>query len=325
MGYTKIWTPPSIPLRDNLPAWKAICNDIHENILAAGLVQTNTPGQLVIGSVSALPADNTYAGFIEYALDDDWQAGLPVVLKLSFGCGMEGLHANVSPLPARTRTLHIKLSVIVNGIVAENIGCPQSYYNSNSTVTSQLTSTGFSAFCYNKNRGFLGLFYGVGSRNKPFAHTNGSYYSGSLCIAIQRELDTENNPTSAGIAFCSNMYKSWGDTSIIWPSTYDSSYTYYYGSGINSNHNRISYRQGRAGYSTTGTKILIEPINYPKLVPTPFPYLYSYRNTDITATAQFTMKAITGEEHNFIALGNETGFIPDMLDMGNAGLCMLFE
>lgn len=323
MGYTKVWVPPSVPPMNNLTIWKLICNDIHTNILAAGLVQTSTPGQLVIDDVSTLPAINVYAGFIEYALDDDWQSALPVKLRLTFGVLREGIYNTAY---SRSNTLSIQQTVIVGDANAVTIICPQSFpgasdYQNNTPYS----SPGFSAFCYNKDRGFLGLFYGVGSRNKPHAYGSGSYYSGSLCVAIQRELDMDNNPTSAGAAFTFNMDRAGGDNLIQWPNAYDSSYTYYRGGAINTAHNRISYRQGRSGISTTGSKVLIEPINYPKLLPTPFPYLYSYRSTDIPAGDQFTMKAVTGEEHNFIALGNETGFIPDMIDMGNAGICMLFE
>src|SRR5690554_3620893 len=91
MGYCRKWIPPTIPLRDNLNAWKILFQDVHDSLILAGLVQTDTPGQLVIQDVEVLPADGTFAGFIEYAFDDDLQAEAPVVIRLEYGCGAEGL------------------------------------------------------------------------------------------------------------------------------------------------------------------------------------------------------------------------------------------
>lgn len=46
MAYCKKWIPPTIPLRDNLAAWKTLFTDLHDNMIAAGLVKTDTVGQL---------------------------------------------------------------------------------------------------------------------------------------------------------------------------------------------------------------------------------------------------------------------------------------
>lgn len=148
MGYTKKWIPPTIPLRDDLPAWKTLFQDLHDNLLLAGLKQTDTPGQLVIGDVSVLPADGTFAGFIEYAFDDALQATAPIVIKLEYGCGVEGAWSGGNNLFYRSRTPRIRATVSINAHNSTESESPQSV-NFGSGILTQLIETGTSYICYN--------------------------------------------------------------------------------------------------------------------------------------------------------------------------------
>ena len=149
MGYTKKWAPPTIPLRDNLTAWKTLFNDVHDNLIAAGLVQTSTSGQLDINGVTTLPADGSFAGFIEYAFDDALQSEAPIIIKLEFGCGQEGLYYYEGY--CRSRTPRIGVTILFKGVTSATYKCPQSYsYSSVGTSNSQLTDAGSSYICHGK-------------------------------------------------------------------------------------------------------------------------------------------------------------------------------
>src|SRR5690606_31074369 len=103
-----------------------------------------------------------------------------------------------------SRTLRIAVTIgsetdgagdIENGT---SFQCPQGFTNTGSN-TVQLTQIGWSAICYNEERGFFGIAYGVGSRNDPFAGGGaGGYYGASLCFFIQRTQTNLGIPTLDG-------------------------------------------------------------------------------------------------------------------------------
>ena len=325
MGYTKKWTPPTIPLRDDLPAWKTLFNDLHDNLITAGLVQTGTSGQLDIDGVSTLPVDGTFAGFIEYAFNDALQSEAPVIIKLSYGCGSEGLGSGQS-FYARTRTPRIKVEVYFKGGLIGAFQCPQAHNASGSSNT-ELVSAGASYICYNKENGFLGVCYGANSRNKPFAYNYGDYYGATLTFFIQRVLGEVGEPTSVGLAMYNpNLPAS--NTSNLWTSgVLGLSYsTFSNGAGYGAvSRTDMSPRIGRDGFAGGVDSVLLEPIYFPTNPPTPFPYLYSYRNTAILAGTEFEFNSVIGDPLNFVAIGNETCMSIDSIDGQRAGLAMLFE
>lgn len=323
MGYTKKWTPPTIPLRDDLAAWKILFNDVHNNLISAGLVQTATAGQLDISTVSSLPADGAFAGFIEYAFDDALQSEAPVIIKLSYGCGAEGL-GSVQTFYIRTRTPRIKVEVYFKGGLIGAFQCPQAH-NASGDSNSQLVSAGASYICYNKENGFLGVCYGADSRNKPFANSQGGYYGATLTFFIQRVLGEVGEPTSVGLAMY-NPNLPVSNTSNLWTSgVLGLSYSTFSNGAPPITRTDMAPRVGRDGFAGGVDSVLLEPIYFPTNPPTPFPYLYSYRNTAILAGTEFEFNSVVGAPLNFIAIGNETCMSIDSVDGHRAGIAMLFE
>ena len=323
MGYTKKWTPPTIPLRDNLPAWKTLFNDVHNNLIAAGLVQTSTAGQLVIDDVTALPADNTFAGFIEYAFDDALQSEAPVIIKLAFGCGNEGTGSVYYFV--RSGTPRIGVTVYFRGKVVATFACPQSATVMSGENNTQLVDAGSSYISHDKAKGWLGVCYGAGSRNKPFASVNGSYYGATLTLFIQRQLNDNGAPVTDGLGV---YHPNIGVISNeqLWDNSILHSSVSVYSNGM-SVIGRIdmSPRIGRDGFAGGIDSVLLEPIYFPANPPTPFPYLYSYRNTSIFAGTEFEFNSVIGDPLNFVAIGNETCMSIDSVDGHRAGIAMLFE
>ena len=328
MGYTKKWTPPTIPLRDDMSAWKILFTDLHQCLLDAGLVQTATAGQLVINDVSVLPADTTFAGFIEYAFADALQATAPIVLKLEFGCGSEGLAAG-SPSYGRGRTPRIRCTVLYKGNAVDAFQCPQDISNTSGDVTTQLISAGASFLTYAPEHGFFGVCYGAGSRNKPLAYGYGvvdigGYYGATFTLFLQRQLDKFGAPTEAGLAIYRPSLVTGTNGSVWYNGVLERSKSIFTDAGTVARDD-MAPRIGREGFSATADRVLLEPINYPGAPAQPFPFIASYRNSDITAGSEFAFTPAVGPERNFIAIGNETCMSPDNVDAHRAGIAMLFE
>lgn len=323
MGYARQWTPPTIPLRDDLSAWKTLFTDVHDCLIEAGLVQTATAGQLNISSVSALPADGTFGGFREYRFDDSLQSTAPVIVKLEFGCGIEGLYNSGSV--NRSRTPRIRATVSFKGAVVVTLQCPQAY-NVSATATSQLTTLGVSYICYSEADGFFGLCYGAGSRNKPFASDYGNYYGATLSLFIQRTLDSSGTPTGDGLGvYCPNLstdnidYDSWGEGKL------SRSLAAFSSGGSPVAKDSICPRIGRSDIAAGVDGLLLDPLHYPSSPPQPFPFMVSYYHTTIVEGQQFQFQPVVGPARNFIALGRETCLAVDSEDAQFAGVAMLFE
>lgn len=328
MGYTKKWTPPTIPYRDDLTAWKTLFNDLHDNLITAGLVQTSTSGQLDINAVSSLPADNTFAGFREYVFDDSLQSTAPIVIKLEFGCGYEGFGVASGNFSWRTRTPTIQCTVNFKGNTVYAFKCPQasSLPSTSSPVTTQNSSQGTSYLSHDKDKGWLGYCYGAGSRNKPFAASAGNYYGATLTLFVQRTLDTDGIPTSLGIGVYHPFIDNGQSTAEIWSGGLLGLSCSAFSNGSGGVVRRdMSPRIGRDGFAGSVDAILLEPIYYPSNPPQPFPFIASYRNTMIAAGTEFEFNSVIGEPLNFVAIGNETNMSIDSIDGQRAGIAMLFE
>ena len=324
MGYTRKWVPPSIPLRNDLAAWKAICQDIHDAILLAGLTQTATAGQLVISGVATLPADGSFAGFCEYAFADALQATAPVIIKLEFGCGAEGLESSGGPY-SRSRTLRIRGTVTFKGVSSRAFQWPQEV-NSTGSITTQLTDYGTSFLAYDGTKGFLGFVYGAGSRNKPFPNDAGSYYGSSLTLFVQRTTASNGTPNGDGLAIYSPSMPS-SNASTLWaagviPPAY-SQYITTGGAAAESIH--MAVRVGANEAPTIGGQINAQEVYYGAPAIKAFPWLFTYVASGLPAGSEFSVEVFPGSTHNFVALGNETGIGVDAIIGQRGAIAMLFE
>lgn len=327
MGYTKKWIPPTTPLRDDLAAWKTLFQDLHDNLILAGLVQTATPGQLDISAVSVLPADYAFEGFIEYGFDDALQSTAPVVIKLEFGCGSEGLYQGQSSFQ-RSRTPRVRSTVYFGGAVVHQTQHPQGQSAASPNITTQLTTPGTSALCYAPADGFFGVVYGAGSRNVPAASPSGAYIGATLCLFIQRGLDASGAPTSGSLSLYTHGLRNQtistdAATTAVLP-TAESVHTILAAPSVT--RTDMAPRVGLSGFSSSPDEVLLEPIYYPSSPAKPFPYLVSYLGTDIATGTEFDFQPLVGPVRNFVALGhNNMGIAPDTTDNIFSGIAMLFE
>lgn len=330
MGYVKKWIPPAIARRNDLAAWKAVFGDLHQNLLDAGLVQTATAGQLVIDSVASLPADGAYAGFVEYAFSDALQATAPVVIKLEYGCGVEGL--NTPNSGGRSRALRVRATVSFKGRSADIFGCPQGLDFTGGYNSADNTTYGISSVCANNARGFFGIVYGAGSRNKPFAHTSmGTYYGATLTLFLQRTVDAGGMPAGDGLMLYYpglNVSASYGWTDTVFAALPSACSQFVGGSTIAASRDH-ALRIGMNREATIGGEVQTQQIFCPTPKPVAFPWIVSYAAEhgahSIPEGTEFNLEVFPGVPSNFIALGNETGIIVDGLVGPRAGIAMLFE
>lgn len=324
MGYVRKWVPPSIPLRNNLPAWKLICQDIHDALLLAGLTQTATAGQLDIAGVADLPADGSYAGFREYAFSDALQATAPVILKLEFGCGTENLSSY--SYYARSRTIRVRGTVTFKGVASWAFVWPQEINVTPGNVTTQLTNLGTSYLSYDLAKGFLGFVYGAGSRNKPHASTEGSYYGATLTIFLQRDTDANGAPNANGLAIYSPSLPNY-PASILWtngvlPAAFCQ---YLTGSGASAPYTTMATRIGGAEAPVIPGQVNVQEMFYAAPELKPFPWMVTYTHNGLPEGTEFDLEVFPGTTHKFIGLGNETNIGTDAIIGQRGAIAMLFE
>lgn len=321
MGYKKKWVPPVKPVRNDLGAWKALFNDLHQNLLLAGMRQTTTGGQLVIDNVAEYPANGSFAGFIEYDLIDALHAVAPIRLRLYFGCGVEGLGGDNS----RSMTPRIKCEVYFKGVKVAEFQTPQAFNAESPSSATDASDYGFSVICKSDKDGFFGIVYGAGSRNKPFASRLGSYYGATFTLFLQRPMTDEGVLKDDSLAIYHPNLDGNLPINDLWDvGVLPLSKSVFVSLGV-TERTDMAPRVGRFGLSSSGDRVLMEPINFPSIPVQPFPFIVSYRATDIPTGTEFTFSPMNGPERNFVALGNETCISVDAVDGQRAGVAMLYE
>jgi len=330
MAYIKKWDPPMAMVYNNLAAWKAICLDIHQNILDAGLVQTSTPGQLNISAVGAIPAENTYAGFIEYAFGsgDPLQSTLPVVMKMEYGLGRAGLNSSTSIGYQANKIIRLRPTFIVGTAEYLVQAMPQSY---GSTGSSNITQNiGKSFLFYDEVGGRFSLLYSVGGVIAGSDPVQPGTYRGAISNITFERTRTSNVPDGRGIIVLTN-----GLTTAITTSNWQA------GAMYGENTTILSYflspteqigpyrdygiRPGLTNIHYIGTDVQVHNIYAATPYIEPFTCIKSYVHTQIPFEAEFDVAVGPGDTRNFVALGNETGMFVDRLSGNTVSLAMEFE
>lgn len=312
MAYIKEWDPPVAMTSNNLTTWKAICLDLHQNLLDAGLVQTSTPGQLDISSVSTIPAEFAFAGFIEYGFDDDLQATDPVVIKIAYGVGRAGLSNTTAQ-----KIIRLGITVIFNTQESVAIYHPQSHGSSyNSTVTQ---NKGKSFLFYDKEGGRLFVAYGVGAVIDSTNLAGAGSYVGSiltLCVERTRTNGVEDN-RGVIAAFT-------GFTGINTGSNWVGGAYYGTNSSIRTQaimsdgpvdpYRNMGLRPGRADIPYIGITVQLHPVFAITPYLEPFTCFRTYVHSQIPFDSVFDVTVAPGDTRAFKAIGNETCWLIDGLD-----------
>lgn len=330
MAIKRRWTPQTIPLTNNLPAWKAICEDIHLNLILAGWEQTDDTGQLDFADVTQLPLDRTFAGYRMYLLADPLKDVFPIYMRLDFGCGFEGL--GTAQASGRPRTLRIKSAFGVSTDLAGQLlggsfstEHPQIAYHTGANNTAQSNTPGISYMYSNQVQGFYGFIYGAGSRYSP--DSNGLYYGASLAFFIQRDLDPVGNAQGSGF-------------SVLLPNL----------NTINSNYNwlnsinlppAVMYRFSASGITSTtenaqrvgiskvsqsfGGEVAFQPVFITQPQLRRCPSLLTYFHSDVGEGTIVSLPVAQGQSAPFICLGNKFGMPVDPSHGQWASWAMLFD
>ncbi len=333
MGYTKKWIPSAPPTPNDLDSWIAICNELHEALLDAGLTPTSTEGQLDLETVIAVPGNNTYAGFIEYDFSDGLQSVAPIRIKLEYGAGAVGLTSgNFANNSRRGLVPFIRCTVYFNGMASSVFACPQNTsHGPRGTQTAGVN--GISMLCYSEEQGFLGVVHGAGANTLSPAGHQGGIIAAHFSLFVQRSTNLSGEPTPDSCT----LYYSGFDTNAGTEENYWSSsiakaaYSEYITlAGQKARSRRLALRiNGNEGSMISGS-VKTQQIYtaYPEV--TALPSVVSYAtgvsgSPDIPTGSEFLIEVIPGRLSNFIALGNENCISVDEIVGQRAGLAMLFE
>ncbi len=344
MGYTKSAIVTTTLVRNSLPVWKAYMTEIHNELIAAGLVQTGDTGQLDISAVGALPADGTYAGYRMYLLDDAISAsGYAIYIKLEFGCNME---AQTAANVGQTQFPFIRVTIGAKtdgagGIVAQDgstaISPPIQFLYPQNTIIGTAGGIGGTPptvvnmyICNNEDRGFFGFVFAANGRGGT-GSTGSQFNACSLALLIQRTLDGDGTPTNEGFTvYHNNLGVSSVGNSSRWPSVAainahkNKSVGFVYGANSSQSSLDVNPRPGGLDATPISGQIQTGPCyTYHKELRLN-PNMVTYRTQDMYEGMQFQIETAPEVVANFIALGPGTGMFPDVYGQQNS-FAMLFE
>ena len=199
-------------------------------------------------------------------------------------------------------------------------------------LSSQLQSEGVSYISHNPLKGFFGLVYGAGSRNKPFAYNNGSYYGATFSLFVQRTVDNSGFITDEGIMIYGPNLLVGNTTADLWTSSnLEPGLSQYIGSsGAAGGRTDLAMRLGGNTNAVVDGDISVQQIfcmsNKKALV---FPWIVTYASElgapSIPEGTEFMLEVYPGTESRFIAVGNETSISTGFPSYQRAGIAMLFE
>lgn len=335
MDVKRLWTPPAIPLMNNLASWKAINLDIHNNLVASGFLQTSDTGQLNFDDVTAVQNNGTFVGYRVYRLEDAFVDTLPIIIKIEFGWGSEGGVNYNSYLKTKTPYFKVTVGVATNGSGVfignkDTFLLPFMYnYTANGTYSTQNNNAGVSILCRNDTYGCYSFFYGINSRNTP---TDNLYTpSASLSFCIQRSFDENGNIT-----------KDW--FSIIRPTfTVDMSYQFPYYNSVFASGDIMaiqktftplgllstSYHSTRVGNSNisqaVGGEVLFQPVYcYTPMLRRSYVGVTYYR-TDLDPYTIVNLPVSATTKKNYITIGPYAGMIMEPTNANFSCLAVLYE
>ncbi len=154
MGYTKQWISPAVPTGNSATDWKNICQDIHNNMISAGLVWHPVSGHLE--NFDVWPSNKTYGGFRIYRVNDaQSQAGNHIFIRIDFGTGESGMASSTAISLFVTRSPRFKVQVGIsvdgNGVIGDlsspvQYACPHTFLTS--AIGTQATAANTPGACY---------------------------------------------------------------------------------------------------------------------------------------------------------------------------------
>lgn len=284
----------------NLKAW---IQALHDNLLAAGLVQTADTGQLSISGISAVLSAGSYLAPLIYRFDDSLAGSSPVIIKLRPYAGY------FSTDPPRG---NVAISVGTGTDGAGNLTGPNTgefnFYNSSSGNGATFATADTQSYAMH-SEGRFALCLGVG------AYT--STYNG-FCMAF---LDVAR--TASGLAIARNP-AAYNSNTVVAPSSMRIQKGYLH-SVMGAWRQDLSYWAGGSDAATSSGAVQMQRTY--RLTPSiqPDPALALYWAPNVTAGDQFDL-SVDGVTRNYIALGDGTGLIADPITNANPpGIALLWD
>lgn len=78
-----LYTTAGVPT--NPTGWRATCLQVHNAILAVGLIQTTDTGQINFATVTPSESVNAKSGYAIYSFNDTYQASYPCFIRIDYG------------------------------------------------------------------------------------------------------------------------------------------------------------------------------------------------------------------------------------------------
>ncbi len=283
----------------NLKAW---IQALHDNLIAAGLVQTSDTGQLNISGISAVISSGSYLSPLLYRFDDTLAGTSPVIIKIRPYGGLYGAtsFANIA----------ISIGMATDGagvLTGANTG-EFNFYNSSGGNAATLATVDTQSYAMH-SEGRFALCLGVGAY--------ASAYNG-FCMAF---LDVARTP--AGLAIARNP-AAYNSGSVVAPAVMRIQKGYLH-SVMAAWHQDLSYWAGGSDAATSGGAVQMQRTY--RLTPSiqPDPALALYWAPNVTTGDQFAL-SVDGVTRNYIALGGETGLIADPITNANPpGIALLWD
>lgn len=185
-AYKKKWSSfPCGPDSTGAPTVAATIvwiNDLIDNILLSGIVQTDTPNQAIPASWVAL--DDINGKFVEFALTDARQSLEPITFRLTFYYGAVDYRV---PAGSYSNGVSIQVSVNFKSLSSFIDAFPRGRYTPyNSPIAGYgLPSTIGNCVCYYSGDLFY-IVYGIGARGNSSTGADGGLRQSALNLFIKR-------------------------------------------------------------------------------------------------------------------------------------------
>lgn len=349
MAFSKMWTPPAIPLSitgsaPNQSAWD-IFRDIHDHFILAGC-EVVSSGAQEIDLTPAVASGNydwsmgTYFGHKVYKLIDSMSDNYPIYIKLTFGLGHDGPPSNYTGGKTRTPNIKVMIGSSVDGDgnftspdrTTESFH-PQHIANSRPTIVGTQNNSAGTSYI-SSGEGYFAFMYGVGSRNKPQHTPSGNYRGATLSIIIQRTVDESGKPTSLG--YCTIL----PDLNATVAATGGNPPSDPWNNGIitpfnltickfqeayNVSSKLLALAVGGTTNASVDGQVQLNPVymQLPKLIQ--FPSVVSYVFSEIGVSTIIDVTTSAGTTQKFMTIGNETNLSVDPVSGHRLGLAILWH
>lgn len=324
--YTRRWIPTYAPSTD-LGDWKDLYKELNSDLLTAGLVSADDEGALDLDDVTGLPSLDNYAGYRLFAFNDELQEDAPVIIKLEYGVGRITTTPNAGN-SANDKYPRLRMSVIFNGHASTTWKCPvASNTHSNSPANTQAFIPGDSFITVSPERGFFGLVAGADAYYSTYS-TSSSMRGAVAAFFVGRTCDESGLPTDEGVVIFgpdlaaegSAILNHWGNGNY---EPMKGQYISADGSVSLIEKNWGSRIGGVSNTMVDGDRI-VQNVFYQAPEIRTFPWLVSYKNTDMLIGTEFSLDLFAGGSTNFIALGNRISVGVDAASGNMAALAMVF-